>query len=259
NDNVKMIVTNEVGGGVGLTSSVERAELFKAQAVAARSWILYQIQNGNSTPKCGLKSVTTSRYSEEIQSAADKVQNVEILFNGKAANSAYGSCASGYTNSADNMGWGSQSYLSSVESKYDKAFANIIGYDGYYPRTSTIGLEQMRANIIKMVGQSVYNSYSNEPHRWISDIIKDSYGNIISATVCGKNITGGKFFENCEGLLSTNLASWQYNSNQTWTFVTNGYGHGVGLSQVGAAGYIAYEGWNYKKILEHYFKGTIIK
>ncbi len=42
-------------------------------------------------------------------------------------------------------------------------------------------------------------------------------------------------------------------------FSSNGNGHGVGMSQVGAAGYIAKEGWNYKKILEHYFPNAKVQ
>lgn len=41
-------------------------------------------------------------------------------------------------------------------------------------------------------------------------------------------------------------------------FVGQGYGHGVGLSQCGAKG-MALKGFNYKQIVEHYFKGTTVK
>ena len=37
-----------------------------------------------------------------------------------------------------------------------------------------------------------------------------------------------------------------------------GYGHGVGMSQCGAVGYAAEKGWNYKKILKHYYSGAAI-
>ena len=35
----------------------------------------------------------------------------------------------------------------------------------------------------------------------------------------------------------------------------HGWGHGVGMSQWGAYGY-ALHGWNYKRILSHYYPGT---
>ena len=45
----------------------------------------------------------------------------------------------------------------------------------------------------------------------------------------------------------------------TWTFVTNGNGHCVGMSQYGAYWYAVNQGWNYQQILLHYFPGTIIR
>lgn len=44
-------------------------------------------------------------------------------------------------------------------------------------------------------------------------------------------------------------------SGDSVTFTTYGYGHGVGLSQVGANGY-ANAGWNYEQILKHYYTGV---
>jgi len=41
-------------------------------------------------------------------------------------------------------------------------------------------------------------------------------------------------------------------------FITDGYGHGVGMSQWGANG-MAQAGYNYKEILSHYYSGIEIK
>ena len=40
------------------------------------------------------------------------------------------------------------------------------------------------------------------------------------------------------------------------TITTQGWGHGVGLSQMGAVGYANEEGWSYVQILRHYFSVT---
>ena len=113
----------------------------------------------------------------------------------------------------------------------------------------------MRSNIIKMVGQLQYSAYANNPELWITEIHTDAHGNIDYAVVCGVKVSGGTFYENCWGLYGANLTSWKYNGSN-WTFVSNGNGHGVGMSQYGAAGYIAKESWNYKQILEHYYAGA---
>lgn len=44
-------------------------------------------------------------------------------------------------------------------------------------------------------------------------------------------------------------------SDNKITFTSNGSGHGVGMSQYGANG-MAKEGYDYKKILSHYYSGT---
>ncbi len=43
-----------------------------------------------------------------------------------------------------------------------------------------------------------------------------------------------------------------------FTFVTYGWGHGVGLSQNGANFYATYAGWSYQDILFHYYPGTYL-
>ena len=49
--------------------------------------------------------------------------------------------------------------------------------------------------------------------------------------------------------------SW---NGEAFVFVTNGYGHGVGMSQTGAEGY-AQDGWGYQQILNHYYPGTTVR
>ena len=43
-----------------------------------------------------------------------------------------------------------------------------------------------------------------------------------------------------------------------FTFVTYGWGHGVGMSQNGANLYATYSGWTYQDILFHYYPGTYL-
>ncbi len=46
-------------------------------------------------------------------------------------------------------------------------------------------------------------------------------------------------------------------SNGVFTFTVYGYGHGVGMSQLGALAY-SRQGWGYKDILFHYYPGTVL-
>ena len=257
---VKQIVANEVGSGLGLTG-MDRTELYKAQAVAAHSYLV-SVLNAGGKPSVGLKDYSSFAG---LSDAVEAVKNQMLIYNGSVINAVYTASSGSHTNSAANMGWTAQPYLTSVESKYD---SQMSGAAKYYHRTSTIPLEDyykngklqdgMRSNIIKMVGQQQYNAYASDPSKWISEIHTDAHGNIDYAIVCGVRVSGGKFYDNCWGLYGPNIDSWtQYDPNsKCWVFVSNGNGHGVGMSQYGAAGYIAKEGWNYKQILEHYYNGA---
>lgn len=50
----------------------------------------------------------------------------------------------------------------------------------------------------------------------------------------------------------------QYDVPQRFTFYGAGWGHGVGLCQIGAA-VMSTQGYDYKQILSHYFKGAVIE
>jgi SpoIID/LytB domain protein len=54
------------------------------------------------------------------------------------------------------------------------------------------------------------------------------------------------------------LAAGPASASKAFTFYGSGYGHGVGMSQWGAFG-LARRGWNYKKILTHYYSHTRVR
>jgi SpoIID/LytB domain protein len=56
------------------------------------------------------------------------------------------------------------------------------------------------------------------------------------------------------GVLPTTPAS----AGRSFTFYGSGFGHGLGMSQWGAYG-LAQEGWAHKKILTHFYSGTVVK
>lgn len=51
------------------------------------------------------------------------------------------------------------------------------------------------------------------------------------------------------------VASWDQGGELRFRFFGKGWGHGVGLCQNGAYG-LSLGGWNYQRILEHYYPGT---
>jgi len=78
--------------------------------------------------------------------------------------------------------------------------------------------------------------------------------------LCGSNIKGRLVRE---GLLQSKIRSSAFeveydSSAKEFIFTTYGYGHGVGMSQLGA-NYYAKQGWTYDEILEHYYSGAVVK
>ena len=254
-DIVARMVQNEVGSGIGLTGQ-DKMKLLAAQTVASHSWLRYQISHDVATPTVGL-----SAPSADVLTAANRVIRFMVQYNGSVANTAYTASSGAYTNSSQNMGWGYLPYLTSVESKYDAQFDT-----GYYvggskkscfPWTWTTDQSQMRTDIYEMTGYYPTGDASG----WIT-VNTDANHNVTSITA---NTTAGvrtirpdDFLAKCLGVISMNITRFQYNaSNGTWTIESNGHGHGVGMSQCGAAGYIA-NGQDWRWVLNHYYPRTTI-
>ena len=71
---------------------------------------------------------------------------------------------------------------------------------------------------------------------------------------------GDKTFSGVEFRTLLGLRSADFDlvlENGILNITTRGYGHGVGMSQTGANAY-AKSGWNYEKILKHYYKGITL-
>ena len=232
-DILAQIVQNEVGGA-------SSPEVYKAQAIAAYSWILYEQEHGNAIPSVKLATATAA-----VKSAVAEVSGKRLMYNGATAYAPYGSASAAYTNSASNMLGLSLPYLTNVTSPESQ----------YRNQTRAISFSTMTNNVTKIVSSSVANA---TPHsQWLTDATYDSYGYLISIKVCGTTVTASKFYADFYMVLSPHCQITYNASSDTWTSVTDGYGHCVGMSQWGAITYAA-NGWNYSQILAHYYPGTTL-
>ncbi len=234
-DILAQIVMNEVG-------QWNHSEVNKAQAVAAYSWIQYQQKHGNPIPAVGLR-----KPSDLVKKDVESVVNKTLYFNGAPANAAYGSASGPYTNTAKNMWNLNLPYLNTpVESPEQE----------WRGKTKEIALDAMKKNLSKLVSESLLDE---TPHdKWLTNPVYDANGYIVSIQVCGKTVSGGRFYENMWGLYSPKFV-YEYNSTKdTWKFTTEGNGHCVGMSQWGAYTY-AKQGWKYEQILAHYYPTTVLK
>ena len=126
-----------------------------------------------------------------------------LIYNGSVINAVYTSCSGSHTNSAANMGWTAQPYLTSVESKYDSQMSGAAGY--YHRKLDHYAGDDAQQR--HQDGRLDVQCLCERPSKWISEIHTDAHGNIDYAIVCGVKVSGGKFYDNCYGLYGPNIDS----------------------------------------------------
>lgn len=237
-------VSQIVEGEMGSSFSVEA---LKAQAVAVYTYVKYQNKSG------GAPSLPMRTASEKVKNAVFNVLGQAIYYNGNIAFTPYHATSSGYTNSSAEVWGGSYSYLTNVESIYDPT-------DSYKNRETIISLDTMKSSLEKYLGVTMDDT---SPENWIKIDSKNSGGYVLKVTVTdadGKvhTLTGRNIRENVLNYALKSHAFTVSYQNGNFKFVTNGYGHGVGMSQTGANGYAINKGWTYKQILSHYYPNTSV-
>ena len=261
------ILSHIVAGEVGAMANVE---VFKAQTIAAHSWILFKNQNGTAAPTVAWSDSVSATITQSVESVADQV----IYYDGVPAMTTYFASCNNATNSSAEVWGNSLPYLVTVSSPYDKALATN------WEVTRTYNESQIKDIINKIY----VSSYAGNPK--YDNNLKAYWAHVTSVTSANgyveriqSNVTyyttddsNGKWVSNpsVKGLYFSEKANAagipmrspnftiKYNNNSTWTITTYGYGHGVGMSQWGALGY-AKAGWSYSQILNHYYPNTTIR
>ncbi len=195
--------------------------------------------------KRGFSEELIQEYWYKINEAVVSTQDQVITYNGELIK-AFFHASSPYKTEDIKEIWGGESlpYLVSVENKENEEYQN---------RTSEVSVS-FQAFICKI--KEKYNI----------DISSEDCKNteILDYTISGrvKNIKSGSVSVSAEnlrtmfGLKSTDF-TLEVNEDNI-IFKVTGYGHGIGMSQVGADTY-ANEGLNYEKIIKHYYTGVELK
>lgn len=239
-DIVCMMVQAEMG-------TTFRAEALKAQAVAAYTYVKYNNQAGVNPAVVAKTSI-----SANVEEAVRAVIGEAVYYNGSYANTTYCAANAGVSNNSEDVWGGSLPYLTSVKSEGDKQST----YYGYETRLS---LKYVADRIEDYHNIDPYD-YSDDPADWFGDYDCGAGKYVSTIEVCGRNLKGRSVRE---GLLQSKIRSAAFeveydNSREEFVFTTYGYGHGVGMSQLGA-NYYAGQGWDYIEILEHYYSGTQVR
>ena len=237
-------------------------EALKAQAVAAYTYYSHLRSQQRSNPDESLKGadfsadlsigekfvtdeLMRSRWGEgyesnlsKIKEAVAPVQGQRLVSEGAYIDATYYAISDGITESSEEIWGGQRSYLTNVDSPGD-VFASG------YQTTAIFTPEDLRENL-SAVNSDI--SFEGEPANWLGEVQRTAAGSVKSIAVCGTEVSGDRF-RSALRLRSQNFTV-SFAENQ-FTFTVRGYGHGVGMSQVGALA-MAKNGSDYKEILLHY-------
>ena len=243
-------------------------EAIKAQAVSAHTYAERQRSNARENPDESLNgadfSNDTSKYQgyfsekqikdsygenfdeyyKKISSAVDEVLNYIITFDNMPIISAFHSMSSGITESAENV-WGTPTpYLVPVDSSYDKSAPKYLDEKSFSPEELKNILEESFPEV------NLQEDFTD----WIKiNSVSDS-GTVLSAQVGNLTLSGGEL----RSALGLRSACFDIDfSENSVTFTTKGFGHGVGMSQYGANS-MAQDGKNWREILSHYYPTAVI-
>ena len=229
------------------------AEAMKAQAVAAHTWALHCALTQRENPDPALKGADFSAdpdhlkgyaRAEDITTAADSVMDYVLLYDGEPIQAVYHSCSIGVTESAENVWQASVPYLVPVESEGD-----LVAPAAEAEVTFTSA--EMRALLTAAFDGLVLG---DNPALWLSPVSYTESGYIMDIKVGNLTVTG-KEVRAALDLRSASFAISYDSAEDLFTIHTQGYGHGVGLSQYGAD-YMARQGADFKEILTHYYTGV---
>lgn len=228
-------------------------EALKAQAVAARSYALYKINNSNKeydlvTDVTNQSYITQEemknkwnndfdKYFEKISKAVNDTKNEVMYYDNEVIEAFYFSMSNGYTEEASLVFKETEPYLTSVESSWDNESLNGFTKEVIFTKDE----------FCKMLNLSCENLTVNDIERSSSNRVN-------------KIIINNMEFIGTDLRKKLDLRSTDFNitiSSDNVVITTYGYGHGVGMSQYGANG-MAKEGYNYKDILKHYYTGINI-
>lgn len=230
-------------------------EALKAQAVASRSYAMYQMTATKDKEYDVLNTTANQVYltdqelkenwKEEYPEKINKIKKAiaetsgeYLTYEGKVINAMFFSTSVGATENSEEVFVSALPYLRSVDSKWDEA-------SPAYTDTYTFTLEEFYKKLNLQYNQTLTIEVTS----------KTSTGRTRTLKINGTEINGRDLATKLN--LRSNYFDIVQNENNV-TITTKGFGHGVGMSQYGANG-MAKEGYKYDQILKHYYQNTEIK
>lgn len=237
-DIIPCVAEAEMGSGFNI-------EALKAQCVATYCWLINAGSKSGAAPAVPMKTPSSRAIK-----AAEAVSGIRVLSGGETAQTYYYAISAGYTANCKDVWVADIPYLRSVVSEGDK-------YASGYKTTISYSASKMKSMIKSAYGIDLSNV---DKSKWFSIKYDENGAYVRSVNLGGKKTVSGSSIREtlCSYALRSTAFKVKYNkSTDKFTFTVYGYGHGIGMSQVGA-NYYAEQGWSYEQILTHYYPGTTV-
>lgn len=221
-------------------------EALKAQAVASRSYAVYNMLHAGADAKFDVTSTTSSQVYKEgntidslVKQAVDETSGQVIMYDGEVACAYFFSTSGGHTEASENVWYAALPYLRGVEDKYE------IEVDGNSSWEVTYTASEIE-NKFPEIGEL----------EKIKIIERSENDRVIELKIVGSDASKVLLKNGIRTSLgSVKLKSQWFDvefDGKEVVFTGKGFGHGIGMSQNGAIG-MALEGFTYDEILEWYY------
>jgi len=229
-------------------------EAFKAQAIASRSYVLYTLKGTSNKDYDVVNTVTNQvyvtdevlkqkwgknydTYIDKLNTAINDTKGIYVSYNDDIALTLFFSTSTGKTENNKEIFGADLPYLQSVDSSFEKEVSPNYKIDYTFTKNDfcnklNIACENININVLSTT----------------------STGRILSININNTTFTGKDIMNN----LGLKNNYFEISVSDKVYITTYGYGHGVGMSQYGALA-MALNGYNYKQILNYYYKDTTLK
>lgn len=229
------------------------SEALKAQAVASRTYALNFIERSgeNDYTKIGQAYIDEAEMRErwgdnfnvyygKIAEAVEKSAGEIMVYEGEPIVAVFHAFSAGKTENSEDVWKENLPYLKSVDSEFDQKAQNFEQRVEFSGNEFITLLREEFPDIVfdkgDIMDQIKVNEYTEAGY--------------VKQITIGNKIMDGSVLRRIFGLRSTNFEISR--ELEKIVFAVKGYGHGAGMSQVGA-NYLAEEGYDYKQILKYYY------
>jgi stage II sporulation protein D len=244
-------------------------EALRAQAIAAFTYFIRAAKNQRLNPSDDLRGAdfvvnsekwlsyvskeqikskwpdSFDKYYKKLEETLESVLGLTIEQEEEPILATFYAISSGKTERSVDIFGGELPYLTSVPSPGDMLAP------GFETRKE-VSAEEVKS---KIEGKFENVNLPDDKNLWFL-VEERTQGGAVKKIKIGTKILSGQEVRNIFSLRSPNF-ELEY-SGEKFIFVVRGYGHGVGMSQLGAQN-MAKEGASYEEIIKRYYPGTTIK